>query len=278
MFPYVPLGLPRTSKDTLGPILGDFISEPSFPLYSPPMTPEQKILQLFHRGCADYNLLEDGDRVLIALSGGKDSLELVRLLGRQQRILKPRINVAAAHVLMDNIPYDTDRSYLTRFCEDHGVPLTIIHTSFREENDVTPRPGRRLHHKPRCFLCSWARRKALFEYARDNGYNKLALGHHQDDILITMLMNMTFEGTIQTMTPRLKMEHYPVTIIRPLCLVPEQLIKDEAARLCFEHQKTPCPYEEVTNRQAMTGIFHQLEALNPEARYSLWRALVLNTP
>lgn len=167
---------------------------------------------MFRKGCAEYGLLEDGDRILIALSGGKDSLELVRLLAGQQRIYKPHISVEAAHVLMDNIPYETDRSYLSRFCENVGVKLHILHTSFEE------REGSK---KPRCFLCSWARRKTLFSFATDNGFNKIALGHHQDDILVTLLMNMAFEGSIQTMPPRLTMEHYPVTVIRPLCLVPE---------------------------------------------------------
>lgn len=225
---------------------------------------EQKIQRLFSTGCAQYGLLEDGDKVLVALSGGKDSLELVRLLARQMRIYKPRIEVEAAHVLMDNIPYETDRSYLQQFCQDLGMKLHILHASFEERADS---------RKPRCFMCSWTRRKTLFQFATSNGFNKIALGHHQDDILITLLMNMTFEGSMQTMPPSLRMEHYPLTIIRPLCLVPEHLIRTLATMLGFEKQKTACPYEEVTKRQQMTAFFHQLEAMNPEARYSLWNSM-----
>lgn len=225
---------------------------------------ERKIQRLFRKGCADYRLLEDGDRILIALSGGKDSLELVRLLAAQQRIHKPRITVEAAHVLMDNIPYETDRSYISRFCESLGVRLHILHASFEE------REGSR---KPRCFLCSWARRKRLFTFAADNGFNKIALGHHQDDILITLLMNMTFEGSMQTMPPRLAMEHYPVTVVRPLCLVPERLITTVAEAEGFERQKTACPYEQITRRQGMTEMFRKLEEMTPEARYSLWNSM-----
>ena len=77
------------------------------------MKAEQKVLKRFNKGCVDYHLLEDGDRILIALSGGKDSLELVRLLAQRARIYKPHIEVEAAHIIMDNIPYETDRSYLT---------------------------------------------------------------------------------------------------------------------------------------------------------------------
>ena len=231
-----------------------------------------KITRLFRKACADYSLLEDGDRVLVALSGGKDSLMLVKLLGQQQRILKPRIEVEAVHVIMDNIPYETDRTYIQRFCEDEGVKLTILHSSFVDSMEAEATVGLR-KQKNKCFLCSWNRRKAIFTYAKEHGFTKVALGHHQDDILTTLLMNMIYEGSIQTMPPKLKMEHYPIEIIRPLCLVPESMIKDEAQAQGFEKQKTPCPYDRVTKRKEVNDLFHQLEAMNPEARYSLWHSM-----
>lgn len=225
---------------------------------------EKRIQKLFNKGCVDYNLLEDGDKILIGLSGGKDSLELTRLLAQRSKIYKPSIKVEAAHIIMDNIPYETDRSYLQHFCDDLGITLHILHSSFNESTD--PR-------KTRCFLCSWNRRKTLFEFATREGFNKIALGHHMDDILITMLMNITFEGRIDTMRPKLKMEHYPLHIIRPLCLVHENMIKEIAQKLGFEKQKTLCPYEEATNRSTIRDIFQKLEDINPEARYSMWKAM-----
>ena len=282
-----------------------------------------KLIRLFHKACAEYSLLEDGDRVLVALSGGKDSLMLTRLMGMQQRIHKPKIEVEAVHVTMDNIPYETDRSYIQTFCEQEGIRLTILHSSFevhssqfspcerstcgasdytvhssrvqefkvsqttkrlndqttKRPDDQTPkRPNSqsnqaRRRQKTPCFLCSWNRRKAIFTYAKEHGFTKVALGHHQDDILITMLMNMTFEGTFDTMQPKLKMRHYPIEVIHPLCLIPEKDIKEQAMLLGFEKQKTPCPYDTVTKRNALKDVFHQLESLNPEARYSMWHAL-----
>lgn len=245
-----------------------------------------KLIRLFHKACADYSLLEDGDRVLVALSGGKDSLMLAKLMGMQQRIHKPKIEVEAVHVIMDNIPYETDRSYIQRFCEQEGIRLTILHSSFtihglfpKRPDDQTPKRTNfqsnqaKRRQKTPCFLCSWNRRKAIFTYAKEHGFTKVALGHHQDDILITMLMNMTFEGSLDTMQPKLKMRHYPIEVIRPLCLIPEKNIKEQAMLLGFEKQKTPCPYDTVTKRNALKDIFHQLEELNPEARYSMWHAL-----
>lgn len=225
---------------------------------------EQKITRLFRRACANYHLLSDGDRVLVALSGGKDSLELVRLMARQSRIHKPRIEVAAVHVVMDNIPYETDNTYIEQFCQQEGIRLVILHSRFDESTD---------HRKTRCFLCSWNRRKTIFKYAQDNGYNKVALGHHMDDFLVTALMNATFEGSYSSMQPSMPMRHYALTVIRPLCLVHESMIQTVAEHEGFQKQKRQCPYEEETKRTALTEVFHQLEQLNPEARYSLWRAL-----
>lgn len=223
-----------------------------------------KIERLFHKGCVEYDMLQDGDRVLVALSGGKDSLMLLRLLAAQSKLYKPRVEVEAAHVVMDNIPYETDSAFLQEYCDVQGVRLHILHSSFDETKD-----GR----KTKCFLCSWNRRKTLFTFASDNAFNKLALGHHQDDIIVTLLMNQMFEGSIQTMPPRLTMRHYPVTIIRPLCLVPEYMIEEEARRLAFARQKRPCPYETVTHRETVTRLFRQMEQINPEARYSLWHSM-----
>lgn len=222
---------------------------------------ENDIRKLFNKGCVNYGLLDDGDRILIGLSGGKDSLELIRLLAARARIWKPRIEVEAAHVIMENIPYESEEEYLRAFCEEQDVKLHVIRRSFDETTDT---------RKSKCFLCSWTRRKALFEFAAANGFNKVALGHHMDDILVTLLMNMTFESSLNTMTPQLKMEHYPITIIRPLCLVHEKLIAQLAEELHFRKQKKLCPYEKVSKREDMKRILHELEEINPEARYSMW--------
>lgn len=224
------------------------------------------MIKLFHRACANYGLLADGDRVLVALSGGKDSLMLTRLLAQQSRILKPRIEVEAVHVIMDNIPYETERTYLEQFCKNEGIKLTILHTSFDAERAAKSK-------KPHCFLCSWHRRKAIFQYATENNFNKVALGHHQDDFLVTMLLNLTYEGAFSSMLPSMPMRHYPITIIRPLCLIPENMIKEVAIAEGFQKQKTPCPYEHETKRTTMTNLLHQIEELNPEARYSMWHAM-----
>lgn len=223
-----------------------------------------KVKRQFNKGCVDYHLLSDDDHILVALSGGKDSLMLVRLLAERARIFKPRISIEAAHVIMDNIPYESDKTYLQEYCNGLGVKLHILHSRFDESTDK---------RKTKCFLCAWNRRKALFEFAEANGFNKIALGHHMDDFLTTLLMNMTFDGAFAAMSPILPLQHYPLAIIRPMCLVEERLIITLAEALGLQKQKVKCPYEQATNRSTMNALLHQLEEINPEARYNLWRAM-----
>lgn len=132
--------------------------------------------------------------------GGKDSMSLLELLALRSRVFKPRFEVEAAFVGMRNIPYKNDEDYLRGFAESLGVRLHLFETEFDETTDE-----RRTH----CFLCSWHRRKVLFDAAQRLGCNKIALGHHRDDLMETALMNLTFEGKFHTMPPRLRMEKFP---------------------------------------------------------------------
>lgn len=224
----------------------------------------RRIERRFNKGVMQYHLLDDGDHLLIGLSGGKDSLALVELLGKRQRIFKPRIRVTAVHVVMRNIPYQSNLDYLHGFCQSHGVPLVVYETEFDASTDTRKSP---------CFLCSWNRRKALFTVAQEQGCNKLALGHHMDDILETLLLNQTFQGAFGTMPPRLTMKKFNLTIVRPLCLVHEADLAEMAVAHNYRKQVKNCPYESQSHRTSMKGILHQLEAMNPEARYSLWGSM-----
>lgn len=216
------------------------------------------------KGIVRYGLIEEGDKILIGLSGGKDSLALVELLGRRARIFKPRFSVIAVHVVMQNIPYQSDLEYLRSHAAAFDVPLIVYETSFDPSTDTRKSP---------CFLCSWNRRKALFTVAKEQGCNKIALGHHMDDILETLLMNITYQGAFSTMPPRLVMNKFDMTLIRPMCLVHESDLVELAAIRGYRKQVKNCPYEAQSSRSDMKGILRQLEAMNPEARYSLWGSM-----
>jgi len=224
----------------------------------------RRIEQRFNKGVVKYRLIDDDDKILVGLSGGKDSLALLDLLARRSRILKPRFSVVAVHVSMSNIPYQADLEYLRSYAEALDVPFIHYETSFDPSTDTRKSP---------CFLCSWNRRKALFTVAKELRCNKIALGHHMDDILETLLMNLTFQGAFSTMPPKLVMKKFEMTIIRPMCMVHETDLEEMAEVRDFRKQIKNCPYETQSNRTDMKVVLKQLEALNPEARYSLWGSM-----
>ena len=227
----------------------------------------------FVKAMATYHLIEDDDRILVGLSGGKDSLLLLEFLAKRAKIDHPRFSVEALHVRMDNIHYETDTSYLQQFCDELGVRLHVRTTRFEigEETIKNARDARR--QKLPCFLCSWMRRKQLFNLAQELGCNKIALGHHQDDLIHTALMNLTFQGRFDTMPARLKMRKMPLEMIRPLCLMEEQDIKAYAEMKGYQKQKKLCPYETDSHRSDIKRLYEAIEQMNPEARYSIWRAI-----
>ena len=234
---------------------------------------EKRLNERFVKAMATYHLIEDDDHILVGLSGGKDSLLLLELLAKRTKIDHPRFSVEALHVRMENIHYATDTSYLQQFCDDLGVKLHVRTTRFEmgEETIKNARDARR--QKQPCFLCSWMRRKEMFNLAQELGCNKIALGHHQDDLIHTALMNLTFQGRFDTMPARLKMKKMPLEIIRPLCMIEEQDIKAYAELQGYQKQQKLCPYETDSHRTDIKRLYNDIEQLNPEARYSIWRAL-----
>ena len=232
---------------------------------------EKALAKLFYKldkqvkkAMVDYRLIEDGDKILLGLSGGKDSLALVELLGRRMKIFKPKFTVVAVHISMTNMGYVVDLDYLSKHCAQYDIPFYHIEKSFDLTTDKRKSP---------CFLCSWTRRKAMFDLAKQLGCNKMALGHHQDDILQTLLMNMTFQGAFGTMPPLLKMDKFEMTIVRPLCLIAEKELVQLQLMQQYISQKQPCQYECSSSRPEMKQVVALLETMNERARYNLWASM-----
>lgn len=244
-------------------------------------TPEQieyirlqsRITNRFHKACADYGLIRDGDHILVGLSGGKDSLALVELLGRRAQVYVPRFCVTAVHVRVRERAYQSDMSYLEDFCKAVKVPFIVRDTEIAD----VPRElvtGKVAHkQKDPCFLCSWYRRKALFDAAQELGCNKIALGHHKDDIVETLLMNLIFQGSIGTIPPLLQMEKMPIQMIRPLCLIEERDLQRYAELSGYHKQTKLCPFEKESSRADIKQLLTHLETLNPNVRDSVWGAM-----
>lgn len=225
---------------------------------------EKKIQKNVRRANAAFGLIADGDKILVGLSGGKDSLCLLEMLARMSRIAVPRFTVEAIHVRMGNVQYETDTEYIEEFVRNLGVKLHIVTTRFDEST-----AGK----KPMCFLCSWYRRKEMFNLAQALGCNKIALGHHQDDIIHTALLNIFNQGHFSTMPAKMQMRKMPITVIRPLCMVKESDIAEYAAQQGYKKQIKTCKYERASQRTDMRQLFEDMERKTPEVRYSIWHAL-----
>ncbi len=248
------------------------------PLRSPSQQLRLKLDTRLRKAVRDYGLIDDGDRILIGLSGGKDSMALVTLLGDMSRIFRPRFEVLAVHVRL--VPDETARtgkhadfpmpSYkadidcLRRHCEAHGVEFHVSDCPFRPDADPSRSP---------CFLCSWNRRKTLFEAAKAHSCNKIALGHHRDDFLETLLLNMFFQGSIQAVPPKLAMDKFPMEIIRPLCLTDESDLAQFAANEGYPTQEKNCPYEHDSHRSDVHQLLAELSERFPGLKDSLWASM-----
>ena len=221
-------------------------------------------MRALYRGVRKYALIAPGDRILLGLSGGKDSLALLELLGEMRKRLNRSFSIEAVHVRMSNVEYLSDTDYLADFSIQHEAGFHVIERSFG--------PDRKANRTP-CFLCAWHRRKALFDAAQQMGCAKIALGHHRDDILRTALMNLAFNGSFSTMPVRLRMRKFPVEMIRPLALIGETDLRLWASVRKYRPVEKQCPYESASNRTQVEGVANAFGQLNDGYKQSLWHAL-----
>ena len=224
----------------------------------------EKFNRFFRKAVNVYGLIPDGATVVSGLSGGKDSLALLEQLANAHYRKQLHHTVIAVYVRMKNISYQADIDYLSDFCKTLDVPFLVYDTAFDMESD---------HRKSPCFLCSWQRRKALFEVAKQHKSNIIALGHHQDDMIETLLMNMAFQGSIATMPPKLTMEKFEMSIIRPFALLTEDDIRRYSAIKGFRPTVKNCPYEKESFRAEIKKMVSDLALLNPKVRSSIFAAM-----
>ncbi len=212
-----------------------------------------------------YDMIENGDRILVGLSGGKDSLTLVWVLA--ERLLRIPIAYELTAVYIDP---GFDGGYaeeLSRWVERIGISLRVEHTDYGvvANSDV--------NRENPCFLCSRLRRKRMFEIADELGCNKVALGHHKDDIIETFFLNICYAGTISTMRPVQSMFQGRFTIIRPLAFVDEARIQRFAAKNGFPELINPCPYAKVSRRHTLKTFLDRLYQTNRKIKGNIFRSL-----
>ena len=212
-----------------------------------------------------YRQIEAGDKVLVGLSGGKDSMALLDTLVNRRRIMPFDFELTAVHIDLTTIPYETDREYLQAFCDEREVPFLYV------ENEVLVEPKKA--NKSPCFYCSWNRRKSLFAYALKHKYTKVALGHHLDDAVETLLMNMSYHGEFSSLPGKLKMFDGALHLIRPLLLVTDRELMRYSEIIDYRPLVRNCPFETVTMRNDAKEIIAQLSKINPKVKFNLFKSM-----
>jgi len=224
----------------------------------------QRISSCMRKALDDYNMIEDGDKIAVALSGGKDSVVLLYCLKELQRYYK-KFDLMAISI---NPGFEEfDKELLHKICDEIGVELVIYDSDiyqivFEERKEKNP-----------CSLCANLRRGMLNTVAKENGCNKIALGHNEDDVLETLLMNMIFAGNIGTFAPVSYMDRSDMTLIRPLIYVEEKSTKAFVKKNNLSIMPKVCPQDGNTNREFALNLLKEMELKNKQTRANLMGAI-----
>jgi tRNA 2-thiocytidine biosynthesis protein TtcA len=227
----------------------------------------RKLLNNTEKGCGDYSMIAKGDKILVCLSGGKDSFTMLKMLRLIQRKMNNEIELLA--FTLDQSQPGWDDSGLREWLAKEGVPFEILtRDTYSVVVDKIPAG------KTYCSLCSRLRRGIIYQYARDNGFNKVALGHHRDDLIRTLLMSIFYNGVIKSMPPKLLTDDKKLIVIRPLIYCQEADIIEYR-----DEQKFPiipcnlCGSQENLKRVAMKKLVDQLSADNSTVPSNILHAL-----
>lgn len=228
----------------------------------------QKILSYMRKASRSYNMIEDGDKIAVCLSGGKDSITLLMGLKQLQTYFDKKFDIVAVTV---NPGFDFfDVEFLKKTCDDIGVPLIIEESHIKEiVFDI------RQEKRP-CSLCANIRRGILNSVAVREGCNKIALGHNEDDVIETFLMNLFLTGAFSTFGPSTYMDRSGITVIRPIIMVPEKEIKKFIKRNNIKVMKKNCPMDGVSKREYMKNLLYKLSTDIPMCRANLMGVIKRN--
>jgi tRNA 2-thiocytidine biosynthesis protein TtcA len=226
----------------------------------------------------DYQMLADGDRVLVAVSGGMDSLVLVAVLSRWLRKAPISYELHAIHVDMEgeNGRIGDSAYQVVNIIDELNVPCTVVAALYKPGEEIN---GQEQGHqedvktKNICFLCARSRRLQLFDYASERGFNKLALGHHRDDLIETFFLNMLYGGNISTMVPKQVLFSGSLSIIRPLAYLDKEEVKALGCESALVPVLSNCPLEGKTGRAAAREILENICQQVPGARQRIFAAM-----
>ena len=225
----------------------------------------QKLMSQVRKCVRDYNMLEPGDRVVAGVSGGKDSLALLRLMAELRDHSPVPFSLHA--VTLDMGYEEMDFSPVAELCARLQVPYTVKQTQIREiVFDI------RKEENP-CALCAKLRRGILNDAALELGANKVALGHHYDDAIETFLLSMIYEGRLSSFLPVTYMDRTGLTLIRPMLYLHEKTVSNFVARENLPVVHNPCPADKNTKREDVKALLYELEGRYPGLKDNIFGGL-----
>jgi tRNA 2-thiocytidine biosynthesis protein TtcA len=226
---------------------------------------EKEIRSLVGKAIHRYGLIQEGDRILVGVSGGKDSLTLLHLLKERLKRVPIHYELIPVHI---DLGFSSGRlEILKDYFERQGLSYHL------ELTDIGRRANSPENRENPCFLCSWERRKRIFQLANRLKCNKVALGHHKDDIIETLLINIFYSGEISTMLPLQSLFKGRITLIRPLSLVEEKKIERFARAMDLPFGSSGCPSSGRTKRKEVKEIIEALSRKNHRVKGNIFRSL-----
>lgn len=232
-----------------------------------PSTIEKKLLHYTGKAIADYNMIQRGDRVMVCLSGGKDSFTLLTLLHTLRRRSNNKFELFA--FTLDQAQPGWDDSKLRNWLTERNIKHEILtRDTYSIVKEKIP------EGKTYCSLCSRLRRGIIYRYAEENGYTKIALGHHRDDLIRTLMMSILYNGDVRSMPPKLLSDNKKHIVIRPMCYVQESDIIAFANAQEFPIIPcTLCGSQDNLARKRIGRLIDQLAEENPKIPSNILHAL-----
>ncbi len=224
----------------------------------------RRFIKLTGKGINAHKMIAEGDRVLLSVSGGKDSLALAAALSLRLKWLPVSYHLEALMIDWKEHPIGEEgEKNLRKFFKDFNIPFTIFHEQQYPES---------FKGEFNCYLCSRNRRRILFEYADQHDFSLIATGHHLDDMVETTLMNLAKRGTFHTMLPVQEFFKGKLHVIRPMILVHESTIRSITTEYAFPSVKPVCPYDQTNIRSSIKPIISSLVHLDRDAREHIYAA------
>ena len=227
-------------------------------------TAAAKIAKRCVRAVQTYGMVVPDDRIVLALSGGKDSMTLAYVFSTMKKSLSVPFEVKAVHIRPDFDGCSKDPA-MDEIVASWGIDVEVLPVPIQ----ARLKPGRSLN----CYWCSTQRRMELLKYADANGYTKIALGHHMDDILETLMMNMAYKGELSTMLPVMQYDKFPQKVIRPLCLVKEHEIVSFAEYMGLQSITSSCPFGQTSNRLEARKAIELLAKKGDYVKENMFRSM-----